>query len=147
MILSLWRYDTRHNHTQHNDNQHNDTQHNDIQHNEITFNIMAEHCYTECCLRWVSHVSPLSCVSLCWMLFCCVSLLWMSWRPLLQSEWIKGGKFAYILNTLFPSDTYRWPVFCLEGGAKLQLNLWCKFETIVATNYGHNYGHNNMVLC
>jgi hypothetical protein len=105
-IISLWRCNTRHNYTQHNDNQHNDTQHNDIQHNEITFSIMAEHCYAECNLCWVSRVSPLSFVSLCWMSFCCVSLFWVSWRPLLQSQWIKGGKFAYIFNTLFPSDTY-----------------------------------------
>ncbi len=75
---------------------------------------MAEHCYAECCLRWVSHVSPLSCVSLCWMSFCCVSLLWVSWRPLLQSQWIKGEKLSYIFNNLFPSETWHSDCQCVQ---------------------------------
>ncbi len=88
--------------------------------------IIAEHCYAECRLCWVSHISPLCWVSLCgmslcwvslcgmslcwvslwgmslcWVSLCGIPLCWESWRPLSISTLVITAKNSY--------RRIRWP--------------------------------------
>ncbi len=80
-----------------------------------TLSIMADHCYAECHLCWVSFIlsvtfKPYMLSVVMWMSLCKVSLWWVSWCftgycyevrfPLLQANIRHGWKWKTMTNTL-----------------------------------------------